>query len=330
MNLKKFIKSKLSNFINENPLKYFSRLNTHKKMVLNCYKEYMETNDLNQLFRELAKDLDELSIETITTILSRIQEFLLKNKTFLLTKEEAEKISHANFLNKNIVKLGENIYTNGKYYLPVNNFLGTIFIDNYFIEEIEHPEKLKDKAIIDVGAYIGDSALLLSKLTNNNVYGFEPVSSNYEKMINTIKLNNCTNIIPVKQGLGSEEKTTKINVFGNDKIACSLMKYREKMADCVQEEIKTTTLDKYVNENNLNIGLIKVDIEGMEKDFIKGAENTIKTQKPVLLLSVYHTAEDFFTIKPLIDSWNLGYKFKIRKATKESILDDTILIAECR
>ena len=54
---------------------------------------------------------------------------------------------------------------------PVNNFLGTIFIDNYFIEEIEHPEKLKDKAIIDVGAYIGDSALLLSKLTNNNVYG---------------------------------------------------------------------------------------------------------------------------------------------------------------
>ncbi|WP_277874920.1 FkbM family methyltransferase [Brachyspira aalborgi] len=32
------------------------------------------------------------------------------------------------------------------------------------------------------------------------------------------------------------------------------------------------TLDSFVEENNIIVGLIKVDIEGAEQDFIKGAE----------------------------------------------------------
>lgn len=329
MNLKNLIKNKISNFINEKPLKYISKLTTHEKILLNCYKEFLFENDLYQLFRELSKNLDKQSVNTITTIFSRIQKAMSGNKKFLLTKEDVEQITQRNFITKNIVKLDDNIYTNGFYYLPINHFLSTVFVDNYFIEEIEYPEKLKEKAIVDVGAYIGDSALLFSKLTNNKVYSFEPVTEIYEKMLQTIELNECKNIIPVKLGLGSQTKQTKINVFGKTRIGCSTLEYCKNNKDCIQEKINIITLDDYVKESNLNVGLIKVDIEGMEKDFLKGAENTIKTQKPVLMLSIYHTAEDFFTIKPMIESWDLGYKFKIRKATKSSILDDTILIAEC-
>jgi hypothetical protein len=36
-----------------------------------------------------------------------------------------------------------------------------------------------------------------------------------------------------------------------------------------------------------------------------GAEKTIKKDKPILLISVYHTGKDFFEIKPLLESWNL-------------------------
>jgi hypothetical protein len=62
---------------------------------------------------------------------------------------------------------------------------------------------------------------------------------------------------------------------------------------------------------------------------LAGAINTIKKQKPVLLLSIYHNANDFFEIKPLIESWNLGYKFKIRKLSmKEYFLVETMLICE--
>lgn len=35
------------------------------------------------------------------------------------------------------------------------------------------------------------------------------------------------------------------------------------------------TVDDYVNNNNLEVGLIKVDIEGAEPLFLEGAKNTI-------------------------------------------------------
>ena len=89
-----------------------------------------------------------------------------------------------------------------------------------------------------------------------------------------------------------------------------------------------TSLDKYVEENNLKVGLIKTDLEGSEQQFLKGAEKTIKTQRPTLLISIYHTASDFFTIKPLIESWDLNYNFRIVKPLDGEIMLETLLICE--
>ena len=40
---------------------------------------------------------------------------------------------------------------------------------------------------------------------------------------------------------------------------------------------------------------------------------TIKKDKPVLAISIYHSANDFFYIKRYIEEMNLGYKFYIKK-----------------
>jgi hypothetical protein len=66
-----------------------------------------------------------------------------------------------------------------------------------------------------------------------------------------------------------------------------------------------------VRENKLQIGLIKTDIEGGESALLRGAEQTIREQKPILIISIYHSYADFFGIKPLIESWNLGYQFTL-------------------
>ncbi|MCC8278461.1 FkbM family methyltransferase [Campylobacter sp. VicNov18] len=60
------------------------------------------------------------------------------------------------------------------------------------------------------------------------------------------------------------------------------------------EEVEVTTLDSYLEKNPLDIGFIKVDIEGFEQEFLKGAVNTIKTQKPTMLISIYYNPNDFF------------------------------------
>lgn len=63
-------------------------------------------------------------------------------------------------------------------------------------------------------------------------------------------------------------------------------------------------------------------------EFLKGAKETICTQKPTMLLSIYHQASDYFGIKPLIESWNLGYKFKIHQSIDYAIPVETALFCE--
>ena len=62
---------------------------------------------------------------------------------------------------------------------------------------------------------------------------------------------------------------------------------------------------------------------------MKGALETIKEQKPVLIISIYHNYSDFFEIKPMIEDLNLGYKFKIiEPKAPESAIVSTLLLAE--
>ena len=85
--------------------------------------------------------------------------------------------------------------------------------------------------------------------------------------------------------------------------------------------VKSKSLDEFVEENNLNVGFIKIDVEGEEQNLLKGAINTIKTQKPIIYISIYHSPNDLFEIKPWIESLNLGYKFKISKEKNQQIVD---------
>lgn len=94
--------------------------------------------------------------------------------------------------------------------------------------------------------------------------------------------------------------------------------------------VSMDTLDHYMQDKDFEIGMIKVDIEGAEQIFLAGARRTIEKFKPVLLLSIYHNAYVFFEIKPLIESWKLGYKFRIHKPVDYSVSREVLLIAEIR
>ncbi|PTY40503.1 hypothetical protein DQ06_07970 [Brachyspira hampsonii bv. II] len=44
-----------------------------------------------------------------------------------------------------------------------------------------------------------------------------------------------------------------------------------------------------------------------------GAINTILEQKPYMVISIYHSIEDYFEIKPFIESYSKDYGFHIIK-----------------
>ena len=305
--------------------KYYQNFDTNLSFLSeDDYKHF--TGDIRNEYINLIKNLDDESIRNVCRILTRLKMNYQHNcNNFWMCKDEISDLmkiydSHAS----NILELSSDVYSYGKYLLPKKQISTTVFYYKHFIEELSNISRLKDKSIIDVGAGIGDSALILSEYTDNKVYSFEPTKKSFEMLLKTINLNSLTNVVCINTALGAENATASITIDDDASTLCR----KNNNNNLDSEEVLVQTLDDYVKENNLQVGLIKVDVEGFEQEFLKGAKETICTQKPALLLSIYHNANDFFQIKPIIESWNLGYKFKIRKPHDKNILVDTTLIAE--
>lgn len=187
-------------------------------------------------------------------------------------------------------------------------------------------EFLKNRDIIDAGAFTGDTSLPLSKVTNKNVYAFEPFKDSFELLKKNISSNNIENIVPVQKSLGNINGERTLYLSGSNVQGITsdpkIRNYDNEL------KVQETTIDKFVEENNLDVGLITADVEGAEMDLLKGAINTIITQKPILHISIYHKVSDFFDIIPWIANLNLGYEFKIVKEQPWSFIVDTIV--QCR
>ena len=308
--------------------KTFHRLNALEEWFPKDYWDSFINQDLTEKYIKLTKGLDKDSINVINRTLSRIQKFAkYKQIDFELSKEEYEDIEKIRSMWMNGVELSgkDEIYAFNDYIIASNICCATSLYYDCYINKISDKEKIMNNHIIDAGAFVGDSPLVLSKYTNKQVHAFEPLLSNYNKMLKTLEINNITNVIPVNAGLGDKVEDSQINIISNGEVAASFLK---DYGNSVLESAKIVTIDKYVKENNITVGFIKTDVEGFEQQLLRGAEETIRRDKPVLSISIYHTFDDFFNIKPWIEDLNLGYKFKVVKSASEDICCDVILLAE--
>lgn len=289
------------------------------------FKDYIDSPELKDSYLKLIKDLDKDSIETVSKIIHRYQDYKKTGNTnFVLSQDEINEIRNSQNFKEQIIQLEDNLFAYKNYLLPVDRdrFEYAIFAKDYYINEFSNHNK--DKNIIDVGAFIGDSAILFSPYTNKKVYAFEPFKKSYETMLQTLKINNVTNVSPINIGLMDKSQKDIPIYGGGSNIANSIIRPHGNIVD----NIEVRTLDDWIKENPIEIGLIKVDIESAEQKFLQGAINTIKEQRPNMLISIYHGAHDFFGIKPMIENWNLGYKFKIIRTLPTEISNETILLCE--
>ena len=307
----------------------YDRFNFSSAFQISYCKEFyndIKNADFKEKYLKLINNLDNKSIECVSKILSRIITIAEKNQSSynIFSKEEIIQIDkiQRDFYQE-IFQISQDCFAYQKYLLPVKHFEPSVFYYKHQINDVENPDYFSNKDIIDVGGFIGDSALVFSNYTTGKIFSFEPVKQNYDLMLKTIELNNCKNIIPINIALGSCDKEEKISI---DESCSSITQPLERALNF--ETVITKSLDEYIEGKDINVGLIKVDTEGFEQEFLAGAAKTIKKFKPTLLISIYHNASDFFDIKPLIESWNLNYKFKIIKPTDGGIHLETLLIAE--
>ena len=225
---------------------------------------------------------------------------IISTEELLSENEDAEiLISTATYSNEILNQLkrmgvqAERVYTAGS------------FSEEYFGENLI--PAVENEVYIDVGVWDGHS---ISRFLNfcgykyKKIYGLEPDPANWEKSEKWIKQNNVSNVTLVQKGAWSCNTSL---AFDEDKLYGGEGSRISQNGDL---QVEVTTIDELVGHEIIT--LIKMDIEGAELEALKGAENTIKKNKPRLMICVYHKAEDILTIPLYLKSLVPEYRFFIR------------------
>lgn len=283
------------------------------------YIDYYFREDFEDKFKEVIKHLDYDSKNRFKWILLRALSVNVMKMNSLHFKSELKE--QEDFLNFRFKYSRPNEIAGYKYLgrYNVHAFMDTTFTD-------EDKEFIKNKDIIDAGAFTGDTSIPIAKFTNKNIYAFEPFVESFEILKKNINLNDIKNIVPVNKSLGNIDGERTLYLSG-DNVQGITSNANARKYD-TELKVEEVTIDTFVKENNLNVGYITVDVEGAEKDLLEGGIETIKSQKPILSISIYHKVTDFFEIIPWIANLNLGYEFKIVKENPWPFLADTIV--QCR
>ena len=80
--------------------------------------------------------------------------------------------------------------------------------------------------------------------------------------------------------------------------------------DSEEITVETTTIDEYFK--NIKIGFIKMDIEGAERRALTGGMHTIKRDRPILAISIYHGLDDIVGIPKMLMNELDNYEFIVR------------------
>ena len=137
----------------------------------------------------------------------------------------------------------------------------------------------KDKAIIDVGGNCGLFCIPVEK-DGYKVFTFEPINMNIELLeLNKVE-NNCNNLTIIQKALSNNNSKKKIfipycsdNTSFNLSVAISNMNIK----DYVEEIVSCQTFDSWIDKNqDVNVGFIKIDVQGFEKEVLEGMQKFLK------------------------------------------------------
>jgi FkbM family methyltransferase len=190
-----------------------------------------------------------------------------------------------------------------------------------------------DMVFMDIGANEGEQTVFCAKrLPRGRVIAFEPSTVVYERLTRNVALNGFANVTLVKRGLG--KSTDRVTLYssahrsadGSYNEGLATLYPREGVSEA-REVIDIARLDDCVGDLGINrLDIVKIDVEGSELDVLKGAEQTLRTFRPSVVLEVITETSRAagHEASALLDFLrSLGYRFDriARKGRREPLSD---------
>jgi FkbM family methyltransferase len=144
--------------------------------------------------------------------------------------------------------------------------------------------------IIDAGAHIGIYTIRASKQVGKRgtVVAIEPHPTNFECLQTNLKLNKCTNVIPIKAALASSCGEINLSI---DASSAGHSVTLGRGNECIS--VRSITLDQLMKDLKLTaVHLLKANVEGAMTDVLKGAAEILENSKPRIVTTVNHYPEE--------------------------------------
>ena len=155
---------------------------------------------------------------------------------------------------------------------------------------------VKDKVVVDVGAYIGDSAIYFALKGAKKVIAIEPHPQAFREMVENVRLNSLEDrILPINAGLAS--KLGNVCVEEVDIEGTSVKYYRP--TNCIGA-VPVITLGEVISKHCItgDLAVLKMDCEGCEYDIILNDYNRLSIFKE--LLFEYHACNVGISVSRLL------------------------------
>lgn len=165
------------------------------------------------------------------------------------------------------------------------------------------PNLPKHLSFLDIGANIGNHTVFLSRYFDKTI-AFEPnPRANRLLALNT---ENLTSVKVYPHGLSNSERelnfVTDDGNLGSTRVVDS--------CSTSSERLRVRRLDETLKaEAPTRVGLIKIDVEGHELEVLEGAEETIRRDKPLIVMEVLNRRK-FAPLPPAVSLLaDMGYDY---------------------
>jgi FkbM family methyltransferase len=171
-----------------------------------------------------------------------------------------------------------------------------------------------DGDIVHAGTAFGDFLPAFSRAIRKDakIWAFEPNPMNLRCAHMTMLLNDLSNIELFSCGLG--EFTAELTLQLTDKkgrnLGGSSTIVKAVKQGVMSQEIKVRSVDEVIPEDR-KISILQLDVEGHEEEALKGAINTIRRCRPILILENDHKVTDTEWFKENIMSLDYEIKGKL-------------------
>lgn len=155
----------------------------------------------------------------------------------------------------------------------------------------------RDKQFVDCGAHMGSWSIVMANHFHE-VHAFEPQRLLFQQLCGNAALNGLDNVYAYNTGLDAEPGKLTLQRPGVDRGSSSARAdvtkhfFGDRGIPTSPEVVPVTTLDSFADVLN-NVGLIKIDVEGLELRVLRGGIELLRRNSfPKIMLECW--SHDFF------------------------------------